>query len=104
MSDTTTEPQHPAVVALSTRSTKGLSHDTQGDRPHRGCLGRIADELSNIPNFDRTEFLVACGVYPALQRGGLSDVKKQTPRDIPSPRPNGSGSPSNRPRNDLPVG
>ena len=60
------------------------------------CINRIADELSNIPNFDRTEFLVACGVYPALQRGGLSDVKKQTPRDIPSPRSNGSGSRSSR--------
>lgn len=61
------------------------------------CINRIADELWNAPNFNRTNFLIACGVYPALQCGGLSDDKKPPPLDVrSSARIPGSRPPSSR--------
>jgi hypothetical protein len=54
-------------IAAAMRKAKGTGEILPDERNMwLICIDRIADELWNIPNFNRSKFLTACGVYSSL--------------------------------------
>jgi hypothetical protein len=89
-------PEGVSRIAAAMRRAKGSGEILPDERNMwLICIDRIADELWNIPNFDRSKFLIACGVYPGLPRGGPLDDQKPPAQDVcTDARTNGSRPPS----------
>jgi hypothetical protein len=70
-------------IAAAMRKAKGTGEILPDERNMwLICIDRIADELWNIPNFNRSKFLTACGVYSSLPREGPFDDQKSPAQDV----------------------